>query len=100
MFCVRTIEATTCGVYHTILIVVIILFNLFIISVRAYKLGLMADTPEQIAHVAESLYFRYAGEIVGCLSEEENMNILHNINTLEGIPMSWIEAWEMDGRLT
>ena len=85
----KTIGATAC---------VSILFNYFIRSVRAYKLGIMAYTPEQIAHVAESFVFRYTGEILGCLSAEENLQILHNINTLEGIPMSWIEAWEMDGR--
>ena len=49
----------------------------------------MAYTPEQIAHVAE---------ILGCLSEDENMHILRNINSLEGLPLSWIEAWERDGR--
>ena len=58
----------------------------------------MSYTPEQIAHVAESLYFRYAGEILGCLSEEENLQFLRNINSFEGLPLSWIEAWERDGR--
>ena len=61
-------------------------------------LGIMTYTPEQVAHVAESLYFRYAGEILGCLSEEENMQILRNTNFLEGLPLYWIEAWERDGR--
>ena len=59
-------------------------------------MGFNAYAPEQIAHVAETLYFRYAGEILSCLSEEENLQIFHNI--LDGIPMSWIEAWEMGGR--
>ena len=42
----------------------------------------MAYTSEQIAHVAESLYFRYAGEILCCLSVEENLQILRNITLL------------------
>ena len=58
----------------------------------------MAYTPEQIAHVAESLYFRYAGEILGCLSEEENLKIVRNINSFEGLPLYWIKAWKRDGR--
>ena len=56
----------------------------------------MANTPEQIAAVV--LYFRYAGEFLGFHFEEENFQILLNINTLEGIPISWTETWEMDGR--
>ena len=58
----------------------------------------MDYTAEQIADMAESLYFRYAGEFLGFLFKEKFFEILPNINTLEGIPMSWIEAWEMDGR--
>ena len=58
----------------------------------------MAYTPEPIANVAESLYFRYAGEKLGCLSVEENLQILRNINFLEGLPLSLIEAWKRDGR--
>ena len=65
-----------------------ILLNFIILSVRAYKLGTMAYTPEQIAHAAESLYFRYTGEILGCLSEEENLKILRNINSLEELSLS------------
>ena len=58
----------------------------------------MAYTPEQITRVAESMYFRYAGEFFGFSFEEEHFQILHNINTLDRIQMGWVEAWEMDGR--
>ena len=58
----------------------------------------MSYTAERIARVADSLYFRYAAEFFGCIVEDEKLQILRNVDTLKGIPMSWIEAWEMDGR--
>ena len=58
----------------------------------------MAYTPEQITHVAESMYFDMLTNFVGFSVEEEYFQILHNINTLDKIQMDWVEAWEMDGR--
>ena len=54
----------------------------------------MAYTPEQITRVAESMYFRYAGEFCCFSFEEEHFQILQNINTLDKIQMGWVEAWK------
>ena len=48
--------------------------------------------------MVESLYFSYAAETLGFLLEEENLQILKKTNTLEGIPMGWKEALEIDDR--
>ena len=58
----------------------------------------MAYTPEQITHVAESMYFDTLANLFGFSFEEEYFQILHNVNTLDRIQMGWIEAREMDGR--
>ena len=48
--------------------------------------------------MVESLYFSNAAESLGFLLEEENLHILQNTNTLEGIPNGWKEALEIDDR--
>ena len=58
----------------------------------------MAYTPEQITHVAESMYFDTPANFFGFSFEEEYFQILHNINTLDRIQMGWVEAWEMNGK--
>ena len=58
----------------------------------------MAYTPEQITHVAESMYFDMLTNFFGFSFEEEYFQILHNINTLDRIQMGLVEAWEMNGR--
>ena len=47
-------------------------------------------TPEQVARVAESLYWKYAYDSF----EAGNLANLGNINTLGSIPMNWVVAWE------
>ena len=58
----------------------------------------MAYTPEQITHVAESMYFDTLTIFFGFSFEEKHFQILLNINTLDRIQMGLVEAREMDGR--
>ena len=54
----------------------------------------MAYTPEQITHVAESMYFDTLANFFAFSFEEEHFQILLNIKTLDRIQMGWVEAWK------
>ena len=52
---------------------------------------------EQLALVLENLHFRY----VSSPSDEESLQNLQNLQSadnIEGIPISWVQAWETDNR--
>ena len=48
----------------------------------------------EIIWVAETLYFRYGRE----LDEGIDLDNVRDIDSLDKIPLTWIVAWEIDGR--
>ena len=65
---------------------------------KLYDIGLRevsrSHNTEHLALVFENLHFRY----VSSPFEEESFENLQSIDSIEVIPISWVEAWETDAR--